>query len=179
MPRKDPITGCEVMTFFEFAAEEGKRDGKDPGDIMDEIAQATADDNAQMEEHYRNPKEALTVIKEWVEGDEEWREDPESHCPEEVLEVLKVTSRSGFSGSKLFILARARCEDGKERIVEYHYQYWAGSRMEPPDEDAELRWHNSVEDYHSSVEQRKREKAERKKRSEENRQRWLKERSNG
>lgn len=164
MPKIDPETGCEVMTFFEFLGAEAKREGKDPADIMDEIAQATAEDNANQEEFYRQPEEALKVLKEWVEEDEQWEDDPDMHKPEEVLEILDVRYGGGYSGSKLFILARTRCSDGKERIAEYHYQYWSGSRMEPPDEDGELLWHDSVEDYHHDLERREREKREREQR---------------
>jgi len=181
MPKIDPITGCEVMTFFEFLGGEAEREGKDPADIMDEIARATAEDNANMEKFHRDPVQTLQALVEWTNmemedwepGDPDW---PKPHMPEEVLEVIDTTYSGGFGGSKTFILSRVRCEDGQERIAEFHHAYYSATRMEPEEDDGELLWHDSVEAYHSSVEQRKLDEIARKKRAEENHQRWLKER---
>jgi len=60
-----------------------------------------------------------------------------------------------MSNRRTFILAKVFCQDGVERIAEYHREYWTGSHMEPPEEDVELLWHDSIEKYHSSVEGKK------------------------
>jgi len=65
-----------------------------------------------------------------------------------------------MSSSSSFILALVRCTDGNKRIAEYTYTYYSGSRMEPPDEDGELNWHECLEDYHHEVRKREVEKKE-------------------
>jgi len=182
MPKIDPITGCEVMTFWEFLGSEADREGKDPGDILDEINCQTDEDNRRMSEFNRKPEVALQALTEYSNMEyEEWQSctaidikegtgpDPEPNRPEKVLEVLEADSQNSYSGSKTFILARVRCMDEVERIAEFHYQYWSGSRMEPPEEDGELLWHDSIEAYHHDIDRRKAEKEERERKIEENR----------
>ena len=64
MPRKDPITGCMVMTLPEFLAEEGKRKGTDGGEILSEIYQEFDEDNKRIENECRKPEVAFSHILE-------------------------------------------------------------------------------------------------------------------
>lgn len=63
MPRIDPITGCHVMTLPEFLNEEGAREGKTGGEVLDEIFQSLEDDNRSIETEWRKPEVALETLR--------------------------------------------------------------------------------------------------------------------
>ena len=90
MPRKDPVTGCMVMTMPEFLADEAKREGKGRsggdilGDIMQEMAQA---DEEQAKRIESDPEgtwleicelcnlSSVDVVQSW----EYWMDDEEKY----------------------------------------------------------------------------------------------------
>lgn len=169
MPRKDPITGCNVMTFPEFIQGEAAREGKEPHEVMDEIFGAIEDDNERMREDYR--KNALKYLQEEAKEllyawDEDSKNNGEVHeynrmdfktgeyiketsvydagprppQPIKLVEVVKVDFTQNFRSSKSIIVAKCEADDSKT------YQYtlsrgdYSGSFYEPPDSDIDLQW---------------------------------------
>jgi hypothetical protein len=139
MPKIDPVTGCTVMTLGEclngMAEQEGK--GRTGGDILSDIYMDMAQADRNLENEIKNDKEGLlNKIQEWVKYDE--YEDVD--YPVEVLEITDVQHSSNFSGSSTSVTARVRVKNGTERECAYHESYWGGTRLDPPEEDAELEW---------------------------------------
>jgi hypothetical protein len=99
MPRKDPITGCDVMTMPEFLQAEADREGTTPVAIMDEIHQSFEDDNALSRKRLTDDalailqKDADEIRTHWEEGDE-----PIIRATE-ILVMLDVNYHQSFRGS--------------------------------------------------------------------------------
>lgn len=85
MPKIDPVTGCKVMTMLEFLAAEGKREDKDPGDILSEIFQDMDNDSKCQEQSIlQNPAEFLkTVMKICQESVKDWESEVETRKAED------------------------------------------------------------------------------------------------
>lgn len=64
MPRKDPITGCQVMTFPEFLTAEGEREGKSGGEVLEDMYKQMAEDDEQSSQQLRDPAVALPILQE-------------------------------------------------------------------------------------------------------------------
>lgn len=172
MPRKDPITGCSVMTFPEFICGEAEREGKQPHEIMDEIAQSIEDDNKKMCEEYRTnalkylQEEAKNLLDCWTEDAKhngqvdtfnrfDFKTDqyitetrvsdagPRPPQPVVLIEVIDVTSKQTFRSSGSKIVAKCKADDGKEYTYTLCRSDWSGSFYEPPDCDVELKWERS------------------------------------
>ena len=163
MPRKDPVTGCSVMTLPEFLNEEGAREGKTGGEVLDDIFSAFDADSRRVEQSWRDPEVSFSLIqkchaddladwqseREWMDGlrgtDDEWKKnvvaeydaDPRNKTapvrPLEVLEVLQAHHHQNFNSSDGYITARVRYEDGRVRHVQWSFTHYNGSRLEPPD----------------------------------------------
>lgn len=74
MPRKDPVTGCMVMTMPEFLNAEAEREGKGRtgADILSDIYAEIDADSRREEDRMRDPKEALGQIKLALEDEMEY-----------------------------------------------------------------------------------------------------------
>ena len=80
MPRIDPITGCEVMTFGEFLNAEGARDGKTGDEVFEDIMTEMNRANQLERERLMNPAVALEILQLAALDDlEAWRSDAEYH----------------------------------------------------------------------------------------------------
>lgn len=152
MPRTDPISGCQVMTFPEFLQAEADREGKEPGDIMQEIVQTFDDDNEIMRKNFRDHGNALSILQ--MDADElcqQWKEDrdraadqgdffsdPLPARPVEIIAVLTAEHHQGFGGSSGGFTARVKCDDSKECYAVYGFFSDNGDRMNPPDGGSEI-----------------------------------------
>lgn len=139
MPRKDPMTGCSVITLPEFLADEAQREGKgrSGGEILADIYAEIDADSRRQEAELRKPANALEAVKRAVAD----TQDPdEPALPEiiEVLQVLEVHYEQSYSGFGESLKAEARGADGNVYFVDYRRYETFGSRWEPPDGDVEL-----------------------------------------
>lgn len=169
MPRKDPITGCNVMTLPEFIQGEAVREGKEPHEIMDEIFNVIEDDNEKIRKDYRInalkylQEEAKELLYCWTEDSKsngqvmeynrfDFKTDqyvtdrrvydagPRPPQPVKLVEVITADFSQNFRSSKSKIVAKCEADDGKL------YQYTlcrgdsSGSFYEPPDSDIDLQW---------------------------------------
>jgi hypothetical protein len=151
MPRIDPITGCSVMTFVEFVAAEAAREGKETGDVMDDIFGPLAEDDRRIENEWRDPAKALEIIRAEAELERTaWQEskdcdpgydEPEPPTPVEILAVLGARHSQGLRGSDGVFTARVRCADGSVRYAVHSDYYDGGDRMTPPDGGSETTWY--------------------------------------
>jgi len=143
MTRKDPITGCTVLTQPEFwqaeALHEGK--GRSGGELATEFAAELEADRQQCEDRYRDPAVALETLRQAVEQQND-DADVRLPLPVEVREVLDAGVGQSFRESSTGLRARALREDGVEDIIEFHSWHSSGSFHEPPDGDAYVTWEN-------------------------------------
>ena len=148
MPRMDP-RGVEVMTAFEFLAEEDRREGKPPGSILAEIGRELDEDNRRVEADWRRPERALEILQKVSLWDrdawyawEGWRKDtePKPPFPMAVVEVVSVGMRQGFRETGGQIVARCRCDNGLIRTATWTMEAYSGDFYEPPSEDEGIEW---------------------------------------
>lgn len=144
MPRKDPHTGCMVMTMGEFFNAEAAREGKGRSgaevmsDMFDEIDQSY---RAEEQRWRDNPADLLdhlqTVIKEYNVFDPEAEQYP---IPVSIVEILELKVDGSMRTSTFHVRARCTKEDGTEGILTLSSCQHSGSMSEPPDYDCEVKW---------------------------------------
>jgi hypothetical protein len=124
------------MTFHEFIAEEGKREGKDPSEIMGDIYEDIAEDDRRAEQEMEeDPSELLRQL--YVDAEAIY--EPGMVIPLAVKSVkAKVSSGLMSSGWKADF--EALFSDGKFYKGTATYSYYAQTRMEPADENFEITW---------------------------------------
>jgi hypothetical protein len=148
MPRKDPITGCTVMTLGDFWSSEAKHEGKgrSAGELAEEFHDEMEADRKACEDRYRDPEYALKVLKSAVERWNSYEPDATPlPVPVEVIEVIEVELGQGFRESILHLRARARYAGDEtlvEDIIELNDSHTSGSFYEPPDGDMNVEWEN-------------------------------------
>jgi len=140
MPRKDPITGCMVMTRAEFWASEAEHEGKgrSGSDLRDEFYEDMERERLECEQRLRDPAEARRLIESCRLKPED---DPEEFDPEvlEVLEVVEAHFSQSLRESTESVVARVHTAEG-ERLVKAVSWASTGSFYEPPDAEAYLEW---------------------------------------
>lgn len=143
MPKKDPVTGCQVLTtaeFFQLEAElEGK--GRTGADLQREFLEDQETEIAREAERYRDPAFLLEYL---CAGINEWNDlaDLGATVPQplEILEVLESHVHFGFREGRVKLRVRARCEDGTEGILHFESREDAGSYLDPPDSEMNIFW---------------------------------------
>lgn len=142
MPRKDPITGCQVMTFGELWAAEAKREGQ--GRCGAELMSEMFDDmrasfEAEAQQMKEDPSEILKTLRSWyIPEDDSWSWDPGDEpewVPEALEDVEEVECDGGFSESGWMAVVKACCSDGVTRRLRVTYTKYSGSFYEPPSDD--------------------------------------------
>jgi hypothetical protein len=143
MPRKDPATGCTVMTSLEFFQSEAQREGKETHEVIEEFFDGIDADNRRVEEEYRNPEVALKTLKESMRQNNEalaGDNQPLESMPVRVVEVLECESQQSSRGTGLKIVARAEDEQGRVRKISYWSAHDFGTYLDPPDYDENCQW---------------------------------------
>lgn len=147
MPKRDPITGCTVMTTAEFFNEEAEREGKGRcgGELFNDYLDDMEKDRKETEDRYRDPAFARNTLKTAID---QFNECAEPALPQvrEVLEVLEASFTQGVRESGLWLRARCIRADGAEDILCYGESSFSGDRINPPDGDSEMYWENLDED---------------------------------
>lgn len=148
MPKKDPITGCEVMTVGEFFQDEANREGKGRtgGDILNETLSEM--DQGYQEEEARwtsKPDELLLRLQEEVK---EYNElDPEAEQvskPISIVEILEVKCSGGMRSSEFSCRVKATKEDGSVGIIKLKSWYTHGTFYDPPDGETVINWEHEA-----------------------------------
>jgi hypothetical protein len=140
MPYKHPILGVQCMTLGEFCAEEIARTGKDP---IEEAFRGMDEDSRRAEEQFRDPREALRLLVEYSKREREccdFEPGQEPPWPLAIREVLESKFSQGFSHSSQRLVAVVLCTDGEFRKATLRTDDWAGTYMEPPEDDWVLVW---------------------------------------
>jgi hypothetical protein len=137
MPRKDPHTGCVVMTQAEFWASEANREGRGRSgcDLATEFWDEIEADSRACERRMLADKDGfLRTIHVWdADCDEEDR-----IRFTEVLEILDATVEQRVRHNSSMAVARVRTEHRGEIYVCYGEWSDAGSYYDPPDGGADL-----------------------------------------
>jgi len=139
MPKIDSTTGCRVMTEAEFwnaeAGAEGK--GRTGGDVYEDFIDDWAKEEEKERDRLRDPEQAFSMLKDMVDAWIDSDPDVILNIPTKVIRVLDVKFRATISSNKTLRLI-AEAEDGHMYIYNVWFQYWAGSMMDPPEEDGEI-----------------------------------------
>jgi len=142
MPRKDPETGCMVMTMPEFLNDQAEREGRGRtgGDILSDIFSDMDADSRRVEAELRKPEVALERLKQAIKDAAEYWGDDEGQEPLPVLVVVarvrdaKVTQ--SFHSSSEALSAEVIDDLTRVLFVEHTTSHWSGTRMEPPEDDS-------------------------------------------
>lgn len=132
MPRKDPMTGCMVMTMTEYWNSVGEAEGKTGTEVMTEFFQELDKDT---EMWIGNIKK--NIIEETCKLVTELNEDAEEKIPQ----PLWLTGEPKVSGTQGFAKNGWQAEFDAFAIdlATYHYKvtcfHYSGTMWEPPDED--------------------------------------------
>lgn len=145
MPRKDPITGCQVMTFHEFISAEAASEGKQPHELLEEMVQDIDNDIQNEEQRLKNnPDDSLKSFQEAAQFDiDEWeshKEGPKPPYPAKVVAVIGAKVQYNFRDSKTAVVADVEADDGQVHRVHFFSWSSSGSFYEPPDHEAHLQW---------------------------------------
>jgi hypothetical protein len=137
MPKKDPVTGCDVVTTPEFWQNEAKGSGRTAGDLFHEFQEglrlSLEEEASRIKKNLKETKSILAAhIKEWNESDPDMDQIPEIH---ELLEVTDVE----VGCHEKHLTARYRAADGTTFILRLDESTYPGSRIDPPDYDFNLR----------------------------------------
>lgn len=147
MPRKDPITGCMVVTTAELFADEAEREGKGRtgGDLMVEMLSDLEKERAAEEERLRDPVVALDFIKTAIEESNKATEGdyPPLPIPLKIVEVLEAKFFATLRTQTTYIRALARrpgLMESIQDVVVFHGSYSGGSFCDPPDSEENVYW---------------------------------------
>ena len=146
MPKKDPVTGCTVMTMGEFFQSEADREGKGRSgaevmsDMFDEIEQSYRDEEKRWRD---NPADLLEHLQKEVQDfNSADPDEPQLPVPTTIVEILEVKVDGSFRTSKF--MARVCCTkpDVSTGILNFSSCQYSGSMAEPPDYECDLKWEN-------------------------------------
>lgn len=143
MPRKDPVTGCMVMTTAEFWNKMGEMEGKPAHQVMDEFYSDMEKERQEQENKYKIPEVALATLVEAVGQENKWRRENRERpmaMPAKVLEVISVAYSFGIKNQSTKITVRAVTKGKRVGILEYSEWETAGSFYEPPDGETQISW---------------------------------------
>lgn len=134
MPKKDPMTGCQVMTLEEFAASEET--------TVSELL------TPMFEEFDRESKEREDAIRRdpiafFLDALHAYPVDEEPP-PFVSGEVISASVSYGYSKSSERATMRLLDARGAPWTVEVAFMRWDGGRWEPPDEDIQIDWKEAV-----------------------------------
>lgn len=149
MPRKDSITGCQVLTVGEFLTQEAEHEGKGRtgGDILREIFdEIHADEDRRVKELTSSPEQAMHVLNEYiVENDWDKTTGTDNSDLNEfrfavvsVLRVYDAEAHYGMRQSSEGFTAECVCSDGKSRTLLYRASHDSGTRIDPPDSETSV-----------------------------------------
>jgi hypothetical protein len=141
MPKIDPVTGCTVMTMPEFLNDMAEKEGKGRcgGDILEDIFSDMERSDRDAEKEIA--KDKATILKSFQSA-VEYDDYEDRDYPIDVLEVLEVNVHSRFDGGDTRIRARVEVKSGGVRVGVLTESYWAGTRLDPPEEDVFVEWEN-------------------------------------
>jgi len=144
MPKIDLTTGCQVMTTAEFWNSQAdiEGEGRTGGECFEDFLDDWAKEGEKERDRLRDTEQAFSFLKEmidnWIDSDPDF--ESEVPMPTEVARVLDVKFKATMGGNKTKLRLIAKAEDGEMYIYDVWFQYWAGSMMDPPEEDGEIDW---------------------------------------
>jgi len=161
MPRKDPMTGCMVMTTGEFLAAEAEREGTTPGEILEDIIGHMEKDRQQQENKLKAPAKALEFIKRIIAEENKyrdeqkryarrhpeikWETEPPLPLPTWVIKVEEVSFNAGFKDHHAMVVVQALCDDLKHHRIKCCESSFYGGMWDPPDYDVYLEYDGEIE----------------------------------
>lgn len=135
MPRKDPITGCNVMTQAEFFASEAARNGTTASEEFEafytDIEKMRAECEKNTQATLADPTKALAILLEGIKWSNEGLDEVDqlTPLPTKVVRTFDIESSEGLRDSIL----RFKAEVSDGRILQYSSSHSSGSFYEPPD----------------------------------------------
>lgn len=152
MPRKDPMTGCTVMTTGEFWAKEAEAEGKgrEPWELMNDFWQELEADSERCRQQMLKPAYAFeTIRREMIEingcvaEEDQYRFDLVR-----VVRVIDADMSQNLRSSSEGFTAVVDTTDGR-KLCHFWSSHSSGSYWEPPDYDSELTFDDMLFDGES------------------------------
>lgn len=143
MPRKDPMTGCLVMTLPEFLNAEAEREGKGRtgGDILQDIYSEMAGEDERISAEMAKPESALKTIQDAIKESREYCDEEYAESVPEIVQVVNVIEAKysgSFKSHSTSLKAEALSDAGKLYYVWSWSSEYYGSMWEPPDGDGNI-----------------------------------------
>jgi hypothetical protein len=148
VPKKDPITGCMVMTTAEYFQSEADRNGRSFADEVTSFYEEQAKVEQEDEDNFFKPENLLETLKKAVADENQAiaeenlynQAHPEYNQPQsalipvpvKILEVVREKFNEGFKGTSIACRAKIETEDGQRGWTFYEYYNDHGSFYEPP-----------------------------------------------
>lgn len=142
MPRKDPDTGCPVMTMNEYLSKGAKEQGCEPYEVLDDIFESLEADDRKVEQDYINNPDAALEILLWAaslfyeESAECQKDDPSvvlSAYPLAIEGIEEAIVKQSFRSCHTRLVGIALCSDGIYRKFTVTEDRYSGSYYEPPE----------------------------------------------
>ncbi|MBU0778314.1 hypothetical protein KKF82_08665 [Patescibacteria group bacterium] len=128
MPRRDRMTGCEVMTTKEYFEAEADGSGREwhelMGDMLDEMSEDEHREEERLLESGDAEKKVIAMsLVDNAEGNLNWYIQSAS--------IKEVRISNNFQGASTTIESRAFCSDGKTREVVFKDEEQFDTMREP------------------------------------------------
>ena len=129
MPKKDPMTGCMVMTMPEFLQAMAKHDKC----TVEEVIDSTFGEMARQEERDRQEYKE-NVFENVCREIDQWNKEAEDQIekPVKMIELLEFDYDTSMRSFSLKVVMRAEREDGSIGILTMTVCLDYGSYWEPP-----------------------------------------------
>lgn len=144
MPRKDPITGVEVMTHMEFWQAEAEKEGRQVSDVLRDFYDEWDEDIRKQEEMYKNTLDQNNLYVMYLNYVSDIGCDY-FQCVQdintfivEIVELIDCNIHQSMRETTESFVIYAKCLDGEYRIITMTTYNWSGSFYEPPDWDFEI-----------------------------------------
>jgi len=160
MPKKDPITGCQVMTLPEFLNKEAEIEGQSRCgmDILDDVFQELDKESNRVANEWKDPKVAWEIIAKaayweweswisecrWIKRHEKESFSERPIIPIKLIGILGTGFHQNFNSCNGQIKAVVLCDDCVVRNVVYKTYDTVGSFYDPPDNEEFLEWEEEI-----------------------------------
>lgn len=143
MPRRDLLTGVDVMTMPEFIAHEAEREGITPDEYTARMYAEMEAANEAERQRLAQPQSALNVLKEASAFERQAGND--APIPDGIVEVQEVQYEGTLRGEKMMLRARVVDEFGTMYDMTMRGSHDYGGYLDPPEHDESLEWVEVIE----------------------------------
>jgi len=134
------------MTTGEFWVSEAQNEGKgrSGADVAGDFYADLAKEEKREEERLYDPEQAFEYLKDasdsLLEYDSDWAKDENFPVPVEVIKVINVDFTGQVMHQKTCLRVLAKTEEGQEYVYDLWHSFYAGTYLDPPEDDSDIAW---------------------------------------